>query len=89
MERRFLDLVGFIGRGAVLLFRIRFVAMGFLEYEVETMWVGAELIKDLPELTIKLGAVAKGFAVDEMIRLMQVHGLTNVYASIAGEVRGA
>lgn len=46
-----------------------------------------ELIKDIPELTINLGAVAKGFAVDEMIRLMQVHGLTNVYASIAGEVR--
>ena len=46
-----------------------------------------ELIKDIPELTINLGAVAKGFGVDEIIRLLQGHGLTNLYASIAGEVR--
>jgi thiamine biosynthesis lipoprotein len=46
-----------------------------------------ELIKDIPELTINLGAVAKGFGVDEMIKLLQAHGLTNSYASIAGEVR--
>ena len=46
-----------------------------------------ELIKDIPDLTINLGAVAKGFGVDEMVRVLQAHGLTNVYASIAGEVR--
>jgi hypothetical protein len=45
MEWRFLYLVGFIGRGAVLWCRIRFVAMGFLEYQVETTWVGAGLIE--------------------------------------------
>ena len=46
-----------------------------------------ELIKDIPELTINLSAVAKGFGVDEMTRVLQRHGYTNVYASIAGEVR--
>jgi len=46
-----------------------------------------ELVKDIPELTINLSAVAKGFGVDEMVRVLRGHGLTNLYASIAGEVR--
>jgi FAD:protein FMN transferase len=46
-----------------------------------------ELVKDLPELTLNLSAVAKGFGVDEMVRVLRGHGLTNIYASIAGEVR--
>jgi FAD:protein FMN transferase len=46
-----------------------------------------ELVKDIPDLTINLSAVAKGFGVDEMVRVLQSHGLTNIYASIAGEVR--
>lgn len=45
-----------------------------------------ELVKDIPDLTINLSAVAKGFAVDEMSRVLHGHGLTNFYASIAGEV---
>jgi thiamine biosynthesis lipoprotein len=45
-----------------------------------------ELVKDIPELTINLSAVAKGFGVDEMVALLRRHGLTNIYASIAGEV---
>lgn len=45
-----------------------------------------ELIKDMPELTINLSAVAKGFGVDEMVKVLRSHDLTNVYASIAGEV---
>jgi thiamine biosynthesis lipoprotein len=45
-----------------------------------------KLIKDLPDLTINLSAVAKGFGVDEMVRVLHGHGLTNIYASIAGEV---
>jgi thiamine biosynthesis lipoprotein len=45
-----------------------------------------ELIKDIPELSINLSAVAKGFGVDEMARLLRAHGLTNVYVSIAGEL---
>jgi len=45
-----------------------------------------ELVKDIPELTVNLSAVAKGFGVDEMARVLRGHGLTNIYASIAGEV---
>lgn len=45
------------------------------------------LEKDLPGLALDLGAVAKGFGVDEMIRVLRGHGFENVYASIAGEVR--
>jgi FAD:protein FMN transferase len=47
-----------------------------------------ELVKDIPELTINLSAVAKGFGADEMVRVLRAHGLTNIYAAIAGEVRG-
>ena len=46
-----------------------------------------ELVKDIPELTINLSAIAKGFGVDEMVRVLRRHGCTNLYASIAGEVR--
>jgi len=46
-----------------------------------------ELVKDIPDLTINLSAVAKGFGVDDMVRVLRGHGLTNIYASIAGEVR--
>jgi thiamine biosynthesis lipoprotein len=46
-----------------------------------------ELIKDIPELSINLSGVAKGHGVDEMVRVLQEHGFTNVYAAIAGEVR--
>jgi hypothetical protein len=45
MERRFLYLVGFVGRGVVLWCRIRFAAVVFLEYQVETMLVGAGFIE--------------------------------------------
>lgn len=45
-----------------------------------------ELVKTHPALTINLSAVAKGFGVDEMVRVLRARGLTNVYASIAGEV---
>lgn len=46
-----------------------------------------ELKKDIPGLAVDLGAVAKGFGVDQMIRTLQAHGYQNLYASIAGEVR--
>lgn len=45
-----------------------------------------ELVKDLPDLTLNLSGVAKGFGVDEIIRVLRGHGFTNLYASIAGEV---
>jgi len=47
-----------------------------------------ELVKDIPELTINLSAVAKGFGVDQMVKVLRGHGLTNIYAAIAGEVKG-
>jgi thiamine biosynthesis lipoprotein len=52
-----------------------------------TITAAGELVKELPDLALDLGAVAKGFAVDEMIRVLRSHGLENLYASIAGEVR--
>lgn len=52
-----------------------------------TVTAANELVKDLPDLALDLGAVAKGYGVDEMIRVLQGHGLQNIYASIAGEVR--
>lgn len=45
-----------------------------------------ELVKDLPELSLNLSAVAKGFGVDEMGRVLGGHGLTNFQVAIAGEV---
>jgi len=45
-----------------------------------------ELVKDIPDLTINLSAVAKGFGVDEMAGVLRRRGLTNIYISIAGEV---
>lgn len=45
-----------------------------------------ELVKNIPDLTLNLSAVAKGFGVDEMVRVLRGHSLTNIYASIAGEV---
>lgn len=52
-----------------------------------TVTADDELVKDSAELTINLSAVAKGFGVDQMARLLQQQGLTNSYVSIAGEVR--
>ncbi|MCF7730373.1 MAG: FAD:protein FMN transferase [Akkermansiaceae bacterium] len=52
-----------------------------------TINADGSLTKDLPGLALDLGAVAKGFGVDQMIRVLQAHGLANCYASIAGEVR--
>jgi thiamine biosynthesis lipoprotein len=45
-----------------------------------------ELIKDRPDIHINLGGIAKGYGVDEMVRILRKHTLTNFYASIAGEV---
>jgi len=46
-----------------------------------------ELVKRIPELALNLSGIAKGFGVDEMVRILIRHGFTNCYASIAGEVR--
>ena len=46
-----------------------------------------ELIKDIPELSLNLSAIAKGYGTDAIIQLLIQNGFTNCYASIAGEVR--
>jgi thiamine biosynthesis lipoprotein len=48
---------------------------------------GDELVKDIPDLALNLSSAAKGCGVDEMVRVLTSHGLTNVYAAIAGDVR--
>ncbi len=45
-----------------------------------------ELVKDIPDLQLNLSAIAKGFGVDEMAQVLRLHGLTNLYVSISGEV---
>jgi thiamine biosynthesis lipoprotein len=62
-------------------------AMARTGWQHLTVTAGNELVKDLPDLALDLGAVAKGYGVDEMIGVLRGHGLENVYASIAGEVR--
>ena len=52
-----------------------------------TLTADDELVKDIPGLAINLSGVAKGFGVDEMVRVLLGRGFTNCYASIAGEVR--
>ncbi len=45
-----------------------------------------KLIKDIPELRLNLSAVAKGFGVDEVARVIRSHGWTNYFVEIGGEV---
>ena len=52
-----------------------------------TVTEAGELVKDSADLALDLGAVAKGFGVDQMVRVLEGKGLKNIYASIAGEVR--
>jgi thiamine biosynthesis lipoprotein len=55
-------------------------------YQHLSVTANDELIKDIPDLTLNLSAVAKGHGVDEMARVLGAHGLANFYVSIAGEV---
>ena len=41
----------------------------------------------IQDTQLDLSAIAKGFGVDEMIRVLKVHGIENAIASIDGEVR--
>lgn len=45
-----------------------------------------EVTKEIPDLTLNLSSAAKGFGSDEMARLLQARGLTNLYVSISGDV---
>lgn len=62
-------------------------AMARIGYQHVSVTPADELIKDLPELTINLSAVAKGFGVDQMAQVLRKRGYTNIYVSIAGEVQ--
>ncbi|MEI6177699.1 MAG: FAD:protein FMN transferase [Verrucomicrobiota bacterium] len=62
-------------------------AMAKIGWKHLTIGENGELTKDIPGLAMDLGAVAKGFGVDRMIEVLRTHGLENLYASIAGEVR--
>lgn len=45
-----------------------------------------ELQKDIPGLHLNLSAVAKGYGVDEIARLLMGRGITNFFVQICGEV---
>ncbi len=48
--------------------------------------VADELQKRIPGLQLNLSAVAKGFGVDEVARVLRAAGLTNYFVEIGGEV---
>jgi thiamine biosynthesis lipoprotein len=52
-----------------------------------TVTARGELVKRLAGLRLNLSAVAKGFAVDELVALLAGRGSTNVYVAVAGDVR--
>jgi thiamine biosynthesis lipoprotein len=62
-------------------------ALAHVGYKHLAVTPGNELVKRIPQLTINLSAVAKGFGVDRMIEVLHQNGRTNVFAAIAGEVR--
>lgn len=62
-------------------------ALAVTGYRHLELTAGDELIKDLPGLTLNLSGVAKGFGVDELAGVLRRHAGTNVFVSIAGEVR--
>jgi len=45
-----------------------------------------DLQKDLPELHLNLGAVAKGYGSDEAARVLRELGYSNVFVSVCGEI---
>jgi len=46
------------------------------------------LKKSIPELTIDLSAIAKGFAVDSIAELLDAHKITDYLIEVGGKVRG-
>jgi len=47
----------------------------------------ASITKKIPELSLDLSALAKGYAVDEVALILENHGLTNYLVEIGGEIR--
>ncbi|MDG2221090.1 MAG: FAD:protein FMN transferase [Rubripirellula sp.] len=72
---------------------------GDAQIEQLRQWVGFEklavrldppaLKKTHPKLEIDLSSIAKGYAADEVVRMLAEHGADNVFVEIGGEVRTA
>ncbi|HOW98377.1 MAG TPA: FAD:protein FMN transferase [Kiritimatiellia bacterium] len=45
-----------------------------------------QLVKGIPSLRLNLGAVAKGYGVDEVARVIRANGISNLFVEIGGEV---
>jgi thiamine biosynthesis lipoprotein len=60
-------------------------AVGFRLIEVRDK--PPALRKQRPDVQIDLSAIAKGFAVDRIMQLLEAHGLRNCMAEIGGEIR--
>lgn len=45
-----------------------------------------ELQKDIPDLQLDLGAIGKGYAADQIARLLRARGYTNLFVSVSGEI---
>ena len=45
-----------------------------------------ELQKDIPELRLNLGGIAKGYGADEAARVLRERGFTNILVSVCGEI---
>lgn len=57
--------------------------------KIEVRHQPPSIIKSVPEVTIDLSAVAKGFAVDEVALLLESNGVANYLVEIGGEIRTA
>ena len=54
-----------------------------------TLTADGRLLKDVPDLKLDLGAIAKGFGVDRVANLLRDRGIRNYLVEIGGETRGA
>ena len=62
--------------------------LDFVGYEKLTA-TDSTLTKKVPALQIDLGAVAKGFGVDQVFTYLQSRGLKRILVEIGGEIRGS
>ncbi|MCX8157032.1 MAG: FAD:protein FMN transferase [Verrucomicrobiae bacterium] len=62
-------------------------ARALVDWRAVEVTTANALRKTREGLSLNLSGLAKGYAVDEIWRVLQRHGLTNVYVSIAGEIR--
>jgi thiamine biosynthesis lipoprotein len=62
--------------------------LGLIGYE-KLIATDSTLVKRVPSLQIDLGAIAKGFGVDQVFTYLQDQGLKRVLVEIGGEIRGS